>query len=274
MTISFKDLREKAYPTINKDLTILVDADSLIYRVAFAQEKQGVLMGSKEDAINQLDFLISDIQQRCESEKLEFHLTSGKNFRYDVAKTVPYKGNRKDMEKPRLYKDILKHMIKVLKAQVHEGLEADDFMRIRFNELGRDNCIIVAVDKDIYQIPALIYNYVKGEFVNVSYIDGFRRLYTQFLVGDTSDNIIGIKGVGKVRAEKALMGCTSEQELYSVVMEFYKKEFGEFADDRFIENLQLLWLRDTPEKTAIDSFEERRAKWLNVQQECQTLCQN
>ncbi len=261
MTISFKAIKEKQNPTIEENLTIVVDADSLIYRVSFSQEKQGVLMGSKEDAINQLEELIADIQQRCGSTNLEFHLTSGKNFRYDVAKTVPYKGNRKDMEKPRLYKDVLKYMIKTLKAEVHEGLEADDYMRIRFNQLGRSNCIIVAVDKDILQIPALIYNYTKGVFSNVSEIEGFRNLYTQFLVGDTSDNIIGIRGVGKVKAEKALAECKSEMDMHKVVMKYYDEEFGDGADDRFMENLQLLWLRDEPNKTAIESLEERMLTW-------------
>lgn len=258
---SFKEMKTKHDANI-QDVTLVIDADSLVYRASFAQEKQGVLMGSKQDAVDMVDQLLADIMARCNSNKYELHLTGGGNFRYDVAVTHPYKGNRKQLEKPRLYKDVLKYMVKKLGAVIHEGLEADDFMRIRFNQLGKEKCVIVAVDKDIWQIPAIIYNYAKGEFSNVSEIEGFKQLYTQMLTGDTSDNIKGVFGIGKVKAEKLLADCETEEQMYNIVQAEYSKAFGvDKYEDRFIENLSLLYLRDAESKTALDSLHERMVAW-------------
>lgn len=217
----------------------IVDADSLIYRVSFAHEKDGVLTGSKADAIDMLHYLIEDITMRCRATDIEFHLTSGRNFRYDKAVTVPYKGNRKDLDKPRLYSDILKYFLTKLKAKLHTEIEADDAVRIRSVELG-DRCVIVAVDKDLLMCKGLHYNYVKGEFQRISELDGYRNFYTQMLTGDKSDNILGLKGIGAVKAGKILVGCENEEDMLQATLEAYRQHG--LSDDRFVENTSLLWL--------------------------------
>jgi 5'-3' exonuclease len=60
----------------------------------------------------------------------------------------------------------------------------------------------------------------------------------QILMGDKADNIIGINGIGMVRAENMLIECTSEQEMFDVCVKAYDDSV-----DRVIENARLLWLR-------------------------------
>ena len=67
----------------------------------------------------------------------------------------------------------------------------------------KEPCVIVSLDKDLKQVPGLHYNFVKKEFDTVTPQQGLINFYTQFLVGDTSDNIRGCTGIGPVKARKA-----------------------------------------------------------------------
>ena len=58
----------------------------------------------------------------------------------------------------------------------------------------------------------------------------------QFLVGDRIDNIIGVKGIGPVKARKLLEDKT-EREMFEVCVE----ELG--SEERAIENGILLYLQ-------------------------------
>ena len=70
------------------------------------------------------------------------------NFRYDIAVTAEYKGNRKDVEKPQHLEAIRKHMIKNWEAIVSKGEEADDLIGIAATEGGKES-IVVSIDKDM-----------------------------------------------------------------------------------------------------------------------------
>jgi 5'-3' exonuclease len=76
-------------------------------------------------------------------------------------------------------------------------------------------------------------------------LEADRYFYKQMLVGDVTDNIHGIKGVGKVKADKLLADCQSEQEMIDIVWEQYQLHFKEDALSRMEENVGLLWLKRT-----------------------------
>jgi 5'-3' exonuclease len=71
--------------------------------------------------------------------------------------------------------------------------------------------------------------------------EGLRNLFTQVLTGDRTDNIIGLKGIGPVKAEKLLKDCKTEREYYDACLKAYS-EAG-LTEERVIENLNLLYLR-------------------------------
>ena len=49
-------------------------------------------------------------------------------------------------------------------------------------------------------IPGKHYNWNKKIFETVDLQTGIQHFYKQMLIGDSSDNIIGINGIGKVKS--------------------------------------------------------------------------
>ena len=97
---------------------------------------------------------------------------------------------------------------------------------------------MVHIDKDLNQFRGWHYNYRKQQKYYVSEFEGLVSFYTQILTGDRIDNIIGLKGIGPVKAKKILADCTNEKELYSAVLKAYDGD-----EKRVLENGQLLWLQ-------------------------------
>lgn len=128
-------------------------------------------------------------------------------------------------------------MIKEWDAEVVDGQEADDKVAIEATRLG-DNGIIVTLDKDINQVSGWHYNFVKKEGYYITPQEGLVNFYRQILTGDSSDNIIGIKGVGPIKAAKMLEECEDAPSMYQRCVEAY-----EGNEERVIENARLLWLR-------------------------------
>lgn len=220
---------------------ILIDGDIFAYRAAFSCEDKDV-----EDALDKLDDLIQWSIYACvleyDVEDYQVFLTGKGNFRYDIAISHEYKGNRKDVEKPQHLEAIRKHMIKAWEAVVSKGEEADDLIGIAATEGGKES-IVVSIDKDMLQIPCRHYNPNKKEFTVVSDFDGLKFFYTQILTGDRADNIVGLYGVGPKKAEKILADCKTEADMYEECLHQYGGE-----EDRVIENARLLWLRREPDQ--------------------------
>ena len=212
----------------------LVDGDMMCYRIAFAckDETEGV-------AIKTMATFLEDVlMSQLDLNEWEVFLTGKTNFRNDVAVTVPYKGNRKDVEKPPHLELLRNYLVTAWAATISEGEEADDLIAIRATEIG-DDSIIISLDKDFDQVQGWHYNFVKQKKYYVSEEEGLRFFYKQILMGDKADNIVGIRGVGPVKAEKMLAKATTENELYAICLEALGAE-------RTLENGQLLWLRRTP----------------------------
>ncbi len=62
--------------------------------------------------------------------------------------------------------------------------------------------------------------------------------YKQILTGDAADNIIGLQGIGPVKADKLLNELITEEELYAACVAAYDGD-----EERVLENARLLWLR-------------------------------
>ena len=226
----------KKMTSLSKDKIALLDSDIICYRVGFASEDV-----SEHFALARVTELVQDVvfvQLECKEYKA--YITGRGNFRNEIAKTVPYKGNRKDMKKPIHYDAIRKHLQEKLGAELIEGMEADDAIAIAATELG-DKSIIVSIDKDLDQVAGLHYNFVKQELYEVTEQEGTLNFYKQILTGDRVDNIIGIKGIGPAKASKLLKDCSNALEMYDVCVKAYN-DAGEDGVERVTENANLLWL--------------------------------
>jgi hypothetical protein len=113
----------------------LVDADILSYRIGFACQDE-----TEEKAAYTLSSLLEEtLYSELDISTYELFLTGKHNFRNEIATTVPYKGNRKDVAKP-LHLDFLRgYMVDAWGAVVSDGEEADDLIAIRATELGDDS---------------------------------------------------------------------------------------------------------------------------------------
>ena len=173
------------------------------------------------------------------------YITGKGNFRYDYAVTAPYKGNRKDLEKPEHLGNIRDYLVTHWGAVVSEGEEADDLLAIRATELGPEGFILASTDKDMLQIPGKHYNITKKTITEVDEFEGLRFFYSQIITGDRADNIIGINGIGPVKANKILEGCVDEAELYDACLKAYYDDGCPLleANLRVLENGALAWLR-------------------------------
>jgi DNA polymerase-1 len=241
--------------TIHK---VIIDGDIIAYRAAAGTE------GMKEkDAKDKVDTLVNYIVSQTvvfpTKDNLKCYLTGKENFRFDVAKTAPYKGNRTGVTKPTHLLVTRAWLERKWGAEVSVGEEADDLVGIASAKSNPETTVVCTIDKDMMQLPGWNYNFAKDTWTYITVDTGNKFFYTQILTGDAADNIKGIYRVGPVKAAKILEGLASEQELYEACVKAYNGD-----TDRVLENARLLWLRryegqmwEPPEVTREPPYETR-----------------
>ena len=213
---------------------ILIDGDIIGYRIGFSTEEENEKIVISRVAT----FIETMLWEDLEAETYQGYLTGKENFRYDIARTAPYKGNR-TAPKPKHLQLIRDYLVSAWDFQVSVGQEADDSIAIEHTARNNES-IIASIDKDFLQLRGNHWNFVKKEMTFVTEEEAIKNFYRQVLTGDRVDNIIGLKGIGPVKADKILQGCESGTEMYLACIEAYGG-----AEERVIENCGLLWLRRT-----------------------------
>jgi len=164
-------------------------------------------------------------------------------FRRD--KVPSYKANR---EKDDTYEDFLRQLGELDEGLIHTGtvnirkygMEADDLLyHAAFLAKGKyDKIIIVSGDADMYQTVEMdgvfVYNpskklMVDRKYINTEYgIDVGQYVHWRALQGDKSDNVMGVPGIGPVRATKLFQKYENLSGIY------YAAEGGETKMDERI----------------------------------------
>lgn len=192
----------------------LIDADSLVY---FEMGKS-----TFEEAIYGLDERISSMLAACNTSYYAGFLTKGRCFRYIV--DPKYKGNRKGKSKPVIFASLFEHLKQRWGFTYMPELEADDLVSYHSHNTERKT-IICSPDKDVlYQCIGMHYNYRTTEFIHTSPEEALRFLWKQVLMGDSTDGIPGLKGVGDKTSDNWLQGRTKDFE--SFVLKKYVEQLG------------------------------------------------
>lgn len=269
--------------------TALIDGDPLVYRAGFAcqhpiwrvylkgeEEQYGAMAsfeneeeakawaGEGEDLVikkesepepleytlHTVKLMVQGILDEVGATSYQLYLTGDNQFRKQIAKTKPYKGNRDPNHKPYYYNEIRKYLVDRWGAKVVDYYEADDVVVQEqwghYKEIGKgysfeplliregdtlykDNLktIICTIDKDLDQCAGWHFNVTKKEKYWVTEEEATRFLYEQILSGDSVDNIPGLPKVGPIKAKKALVRCTTEQQMYQEALAMYNKHYGE-----------------------------------------------
>ena len=213
---------------------VLIDGDIIGYRIGFSTEEENEKIVVSRVAT----FIESMLWEDLDAETYQGYLTGSGNFRNDIARTAPYKGNR-TAPKPKHLQFIRDYLVSAWDFRISEGEEADDSIAIEHTSRNHES-IIASIDKDFLQLPGKHWNFVKKEMTEVNEAEALLNFYRQVLTGDRVDNIIGLKGIGPVKADKILANCTSRAEMYLACIEAYGG-----SEERVIENCRLLWLRRT-----------------------------
>jgi DNA polymerase-1 len=220
----------------------LIDADILVYRIGFTTEDESEVI-----AASRMDTSINEMLDAIEADDYTCYLTSTDHSNFRYALFPEYKAHRVQ-PKPKHYLFLRDYLLQDYQATLVEGQEADDQIGIDSTKMG-DESIICTIDKDLDQIAGWHYNFVQGRMYNISQIEACRSFYDQCLVGDTTDNIKGCPGIGKVKAQRRLEGCQSEKEMLQSVASAYRVNYPENEwVDRLLLAGNLLWIRREKEQ--------------------------
>lgn len=272
--------------------TALIDGDILVYRCGFAVQKteyaaisgefvEGIWDAHKdvpkefkdsnrvwkrttvepvENALQATKATLEGILEKLQPDNFEIYLSGKRSFREKLAVTAPYKGNRDLQEKPKHYNAIRDYLCSSWGASAgHErDFEADDLLGIRLTVLGRDG-VCVSIDKDLLQIPGRHFNWVTGEYRDVSGKDGHLSLGVQILSGDRTDNVPGLTGIGEVKARKLLEHTVDPKDMLHRVRTAYRDghQSPEVGDRRFNETGNLVYVL----RSLDDSFDNYVRKY-------------
>jgi len=141
-----------------------------------------------------------------------------------------YKNHRhRDPTKQNVFVPILRELaVAEDMAVAADGIEADDLIRIwaeQARSVGIDY-IICSIDKDLKCIPGRHWDIKKNILLEISEEEARLNYYTQILKGDPTDNIMGVPGIGEVKAKKLLAGYANEEDLQRRVLEQYVAVYG------------------------------------------------
>ena len=235
-------------------MILLVDADSLIFASCYKKREHKDderfytdIEDSKAKFDEQFMSIVNKLEDMYNVERVITFSGSKGNFRKLI--TPVYKANRKKQELPPLLDEMHQFVKDEYNSVWGFGIETDDivarYWKELSNEVGRNNVMIVSIDKDYKQFPALIYNYhyKHKEVLDISEEEALYNFYEQMIIGDTADNVNYFKGKGKKYADKYLADCNTKYQYTRKMLELFQEKYKGKARQKYAECYHLLKLR-------------------------------
>jgi len=235
-------------------MILLIDADSLIFASCYRKREtpdDELYYTEIEDSRAKFDqqfmSIVNHLEDKYPIDKVLTFSGSKGNFRKLITKK--YKANRKKQELPPLLDEMHQFVKDHYDSIWGYGVETDDMVARYWkqisDDIGRDEVMIVSIDKDYKQFPCLMYNYhyKHKEILDISEEEAMYNFYEQCIVGDTADNVNYFKGKGKKFAEKHFKDCTTKYQYTRKLYELFKQEYKGKARQKYTECYHLLKLR-------------------------------
>ena len=215
---------------------LLIDGNNILFRSYYATAYTGNIMkNSKGFPTNALYGLINMMNKIINEENPEYVMIAfdkGKTFRHE--KYNNYKGGRSETpDELKMQFPVAKQLVEAMGFHYFEidNYEADDIIGTFAKKATEDKeytATIISSDKDLLQlindeveVKLLKTNdYIrmtKEEFINTYGIEPPRMVDLKALMGDSSDNIPGVAGVGEKKAIKLLQEYGTLGNLYNNV---------------------------------------------------------
>lgn len=234
-----------------KKRAILIDGNNLLFRSYYATAYNGNLMkNSKEFPTNALFGFVNMLNKIINEEKPEYIMVAfdtGHNFRKDLCDT--YKDGR--IETPNDLKIQFPEAKKIctllgIKYIECDNYEADDIIGTFARMADEDknyNATIISSDKDLLQLISdevdvkllkqkdyILMN--EQTFFEHYGIKPIRMIDLKALMGDPSDNIPGVKGIGEKTALSLLVKYDTLENLYNHLDELTPKTKEKLLNDK------------------------------------------
>jgi len=210
----------------SQGVTLLIDADVLAYTAANGEQPiydwgdgvTSVSVGTLEDGIADVLREVERLKEKLHADRVVLCLSHpGTRFREAILPS--YKANR--VTKPLLVDPIRDALVTQHGAVRRPGLEGDDVIGIYATHpyLIPGPKVVVSIDKDMKQIPGVLYNPGKDTLTKISREEADYYHFFQTLTGDPTDNYKGLPGCGPVGAAKILSG---NDGAWPAIVEAYK----------------------------------------------------
>ncbi len=222
---------------MNKKI-VLIDGHSILNRAFYGMPDMTTSKGEHTNAV--LGF-INIMFKILEEEKPDYLTvafdTHHPTFRHDMF--TEYKGTRKGMpEELREQVPVMKEVLKAMRIPILEipGFEADDILGTlaKRAEKDGDQVSVISGDRDLLQLASdkikiripktkktgtEIEDYYAADVMNTYHVTPTQFIDLKGLMGDTSDNIPGVPGVGEKTAGKLIETYQSLENIYEHIDE-------------------------------------------------------
>ena len=186
---------------------LLIDCDFIAYKSAQVCE-EGIDFGDDvivaqsnfSQVLKVFDNELKKVQTAMMEDDVILYFSSPENFRKKIS--ADYKGHR-NRRKPLGYKRLINHCKENYKFVLRDGLEADDSLGIDATRYPSTDNIIVSPDKDLRQIPGILWD-LTNDVEEITKEQGDDWHLIQTMAGDPTDGYSGCPGIGVKRATELL----------------------------------------------------------------------
>ena len=246
------------------DKLVLIDGNSLLNRAFYAMSvfttKDGLPTNGVFGFVKLLLKIIDDEKPKYLAVAFDLHAPTFRHKMY-----ADYKGTRKPMPEELVVQvPVLKDLLRAMKVCIveKEGYEADDLIGTLSKRFGSVESLIYTGDRDSYQLigdhvtvcftkrgVSDLVRLTKDNFLEHEGIEPWQVVELKALMGDSSDNIPGVRGVGPKSALSLLQSYGNLDGVYSHLDECsasLRKKLTDYEEDARLSRTLATIDRDVP----------------------------